>query len=312
MMEKKQTSGKEQEDKDLSFEAGPISDFLKSTPIPDSTDAWAKSPFRLSAEQLDLFEKQGYLANLPVLTPEQVDLILSDLHQILKNPQTYLSHPLFHEFHANESPDPSQVLLHGLGHWRIFHSFHDLIFHPAITLPCAQLLNSDVRFWHDQLFCKPPKNGSCVAWHQDYSYWTRTSPMQHLTVHIALDDQNLENGCLHYVPGSHKWPLLPVTSRHFNDMESVKTVLNEDQLKQFKPTPMFLKKGEASIHHALTLHGSFPNRSEGPRRAAVVNVFADGTVSNSDDELLKGVGVIPKGVKMEGRFFPLLLKNPDF
>jgi ectoine hydroxylase-related dioxygenase (phytanoyl-CoA dioxygenase family) len=40
-----------------------------------------------------------------------------------------------------------------------------------------------------------------VAWHQDYSYWTRTTPMQHLTVHIALDDQRPENGVLQYVPG---------------------------------------------------------------------------------------------------------------
>jgi hypothetical protein len=38
----------------------------------------------------------------------------------------------------------------------------------------------------------------------------------------------------------------------------------------------------------------------------VLNVFADGTISNSDEELLKGVPVIPKGHKMEGQFFPLL------
>jgi ectoine hydroxylase-related dioxygenase (phytanoyl-CoA dioxygenase family) len=38
--------------------------------------------------------------------------------------------------------------------------------------------------------------------------------MAHLTVHIALDDQTEENGCLQYVPGSHKWPLLPITSRY--------------------------------------------------------------------------------------------------
>jgi hypothetical protein len=51
----------------------------------------------------------------------------------------------------------------------------------------------------------------------------------------------VENGCLHYIPGSHKWSLLPITSRHFNDMESIQTVLNDEQRKQFKPTPMLLK-----------------------------------------------------------------------
>ena len=35
-----------------------------------------------------------------------------------------------------------------------------------------------------------------VQWHQDYSYWDRTGPMAHLTVHIALDDQTADNGAL--------------------------------------------------------------------------------------------------------------------
>ena len=50
------------------------------------------------------------------------------------------------------------------------------------------MLGGAVRFWHDQLFCKPARHGGVVAWHQDYSYWTRTVPMNHLTCWIALDD----------------------------------------------------------------------------------------------------------------------------
>jgi len=132
--------------------------------------------------------------------------------------------------------------------------------------------------------------------------------MAHLTVHIALDDQVVENGCIHYIPGSHKWTNkpLPVTDRHFGDMDSIKTVLTDEQSDNFKPTPMLLKKGHACFHHSLTIHGSFANRSDMPRRAAVVNVFADGVISDSDTPLLDGVPVIPKGSKMQGQFFPLL------
>ena len=70
------------------------------------------------------------------------------------------------------------------GHWRITECFHDLIYHPSVTVPTSQLLSHDtktdecedgekevtVRFWHDQLFSKPPKYGGNVAWHQDYRY----------------------------------------------------------------------------------------------------------------------------------------------
>jgi ectoine hydroxylase-related dioxygenase (phytanoyl-CoA dioxygenase family) len=67
-----------------------------------------------------------------------------------------------------------------------------------------------------------------------------------------------------------------------------------------------LKKGYAAFHHPLMVHGSFANKSPKPRRAFVLNVFADGTESNSDEVLLNGVPPIKKGNKMEGQFFPLI------
>jgi hypothetical protein len=54
------------------------------------------------------------------------------------------------------------------------------------------------------------------------------------------------------------------------------------------------------------LHGSGENKSDKPRRAFVINVFADGVVSDSNDVLLTGVSPVPKGEKMQGQFFPLL------
>jgi len=162
-----------------------------------------------------------------------------------------------------------------------------------------------VRFWHDQLFCKPAHHGGVVAWHQDYSYWTRTRPMEHLTCWIALDDSTIDNGCLQYIPGSHRWPLLPMTGLAGN-MDEIQTVLSEEQKRQFRPVPIELKAGEATFHHPLMVHGSYENRTDRPRRATVINVFRDGVTSGSDGELLQNVPPIPSGWKMEGQFFPLL------
>jgi hypothetical protein len=53
------------------------------------------------------------------------------------------------------------------------------------------------------------------------------------------------------------------------------------------------------------VHGSLVNRSDMARRAAVVNSFADGTRSDTNDELLAGV-TVPKGELMQGKFFPLV------
>lgn len=270
--------------------------------LPTTVDEWDR--YRLSDEQVRFFHENGYVAGVRVLSDEQVEVLRGEL-QALFDPQ-HPANSLFHEYHTNESPDPSRVLFHALGAWRITPGFHDILWHPAFTVAASQLLGGAVRFWHDQLFCKPAKHGGVVAWHQDYSYWTRTEPMQHLTCWIGLDDATHDNGCMQYLPGSHRWPLLPITGLA-GDMDAIRQVLTEEQMRQFdRPTAVELKKGEATFHHPLMVHGSFANSTERPRRATVINCFRDGTTSASAEPLLQGVPSIPKGAKVEGQFFPLL------
>jgi ectoine hydroxylase-related dioxygenase (phytanoyl-CoA dioxygenase family) len=107
------------------------------------------------------------------------------------------------------------------------------------------------------------------------------------------------------VPGSHEWNLLPITGLA-DDMDSIQSVLTAEQKKKFKPVAIELKKGEASFHHPLMVHGSFANKTDRPRRASVINVFRDGVLSDSALPPLAGVPAIPADQKMQGQFFPLL------
>lgn len=67
-----------------------------------------------------------------------------------------------------------------------------------------------------------------------------------------------------------------------------------------------MEPGYATFHHPLLVHGSFMNLSERSNKAFVINVFSDGTSSDTDNTLLEGVPIVPKGSKMDGKFFPLL------
>ena len=272
-------------------------------PWPQTKEDWDE--YRLSKEQVDFFNDNGYLAGIKLLNDEQIELLRKEVME-LANP----SHPgneLFYEYNSNESTDPQTILFHALGAWRITPLLHDVLWNPAFIMAASQLLgDKPVRFWHDQLFYKPAKKGGVVAWHQDYSYWTRTKPVAHITCWCALDDATLENGCLHYISGSHQWGLLPKPIIA-GELDSIKDFLNDEQKKEFdNPQPAPVKAGEAIFHHSLTLHGSGENKSAQPRRAFVINAFADGVLSDSDEPLLQGVPAIKKGQKMEGQFFPLL------
>jgi len=284
---------------DFSARHEPVGDLVS---LPRSSAEWNR--YKLSDEQVAFYHEHGYLAGVRILDDDQIAQLQAELIEFFD--PGHPGHELWYEYHTNESSRPDTVLFHALGAWRIRPGFHDILWHPAFTVAASQLLGGAVRFWHDQLFCKPARHGGVVAWHQDYSYWTRTKPMAHLTCWIGLDDSTRDNGCVHYVPGSHRWDLLPITGLAGN-MEAIKEVLSPSQWEQFThPVAIELKPGECSFHHPLMVHGSFENRTDRPRRATVINAFRDGVKSDSDQPPLAGVPAVPRGQPMGGQFFPLL------
>jgi len=282
---------------DLSAYHHPVSRFIEVVAANLNT-------YCLSTEQIDSYQQNGYLSGIPILTESQVQQLKAELDQLID--PNYQGNQLFYEFNSNESTDPDRILFHALGAWRIAPAFHDILWHPAFLLPASQLLQGAVRFWHDQLFCKPAQHGGVVSWHQDYSYWTRTQPMAHLTCWIALDEAKIDNGCVHYIPGSHQWNLLPITGLA-GDLQAIEDVLTPEQRETFNhPQAVELKAGEATFHHPLMVHGSFENLTNRPRRATVINVFRDGVTSGQAEPMLHGTNAIPIGQPMKGQFYPLL------
>jgi hypothetical protein len=274
--------------------------------ISDLYPADSGAAARLSAAQVAAFHRDGYLGPVPLLDARQVEALRQGLETMLEpdypNQGVLSGRPRL-------SPGERSKMIYFQGAWLAEPAFHDMVFNPRLTVPLCQLLGTtSARFFHDQMFYKPARHGGIVAWHQDYSYWTRTVPAHHMTCFIALDDSNLENGCLHVIPGSHKWNELPKVDLigPEQDMESIKRVLTPEQLAQFKPTPIFLKAGECSFHDHYTLHGSFPNESDRPRRSVVMNYMAPDTRSASDKPLMPGAAPVPVGQVVEGELFPLV------
>ncbi len=289
---------------DLSLKHEMVGDLFTPLSSPSEADA-----LKLSHDEIEFYRENGYVSGTRLLDDRQVAALRAELDTFFD--PNHDGNELWYEYHANESTSADTVLFHALGSWRLAPGFHDALWNPRFAVPASQLVKGPVRFWHDQLFCKPAHHGGVVAWHQDYSYWTRTTPMCHLTCWIALDDATVDNGCLQYVPKSHRWDLLPITGLA-GDMDAIQEVLNEDQWEQFQsPVAIELKAGECSFHHPLMVHGSFENRTPNPRRALVLNVFRDGVCSNTNDEMLAGVPVIPPGEPMAGQFFPMLYQGEE-
>lgn len=286
---------------------GPVHNTISDLfPHPQTRKEWEQ--YQLSNDQLKQFREQGFVAGIRLLDDHQIEVLRSELTEMM-NPEHY-GREFFYEYHSNESADPNTTLFHALGAWRVRPAFHDLLWNPAFLMPAYQLFGCGFRMFHDQLFSKPAQHGGVVAWHQDYSYWTWTKPMNHLTCWIALDDADESNGCLHYVPGSHRWGLIE-KKELAGEMDAIYDVLSPNQQHDFdRKVPIVLKAGEASFHHPTLMHGSYENRSNRSRRATVINTFANGTLSNLSADHAPGDDNYPyivPGEKMAGEGYPMLL-----
>tara|TARA_B100000809_G_scaffold13504_1_gene12319 strand:- start:3595 stop:4365 length:771 start_codon:yes stop_codon:yes gene_type:complete len=117
---------------------------------------------------------------------------------------------------------------------------------------------------NDQMFMKPPRFGSAKPYHQDNAYFLCHPDDEVITAWIALDDVDEFNGCLRYISGSHRGPILehlPIPGEPYN------TTPATEQIDLTQEAPACVKKGGVVFHHSKTLHTSHRNESDKWRRA---------------------------------------------
>lgn len=137
-------------------------------------------------------------------------------------------------------------------------AFLDLCRHPEILDMVEQLIGPDIVLWGSQLFCKPAGDGLAVPWHQDGQYWP-LDPLATVTVRIAFDGSTPENGCMRYIPGSHRARQLQ--HHEFTTDSSMALKQQVPDIDESKAVDDVLQPGMLSIHDVYLLHGSAENRS---------------------------------------------------
>lgn len=141
--------------------------------------------------------------------------------------------------------------------------FMEVALHPEILNMVSQVLGPDIVLWGSQVFAKPAHTGMEVPWHQDSHFW-QMRPLVACTVWIAIDDVTIENGCMRYIPGSHKRGLLSHYVEGRTDV-AIGDAVQPELIDDSEPKNDVLNAGEFSIHHADLIHGSMPNRSSNRR-----------------------------------------------
>jgi len=162
-------------------------------------------------------------------------------------------------------------------------------------------LGPDVACFTAHYICKPAFTGQPVLWHQDGAYWT-LSPMEALTVWLAVDESTTENGCLRMIPGSHELPLHKPTIRTDEPnmlFSAADETLVREWVEKRGVVEIELQPGDVSIHHPSLLHHSEPNTSAKRRCGLDIGYISTRTRIHSDGIYLDPLLV--RGTDTEGR-----------
>jgi hypothetical protein len=132
----------------------------------------------------------------------------------------------------------------------------------AVVLP---ILGPDVRLYWEQSVAKPPAARTELPWHQDNGY-TPVDPPEYLTCWLALDDADVDNGCIWVIPGSHR----DGTVRHHDGPGPFR--VGRDDPGGGVPVPV--RRGDVLVFSSLLMHRSGPNTSGRNRRAWIIQFCA--------------------------------------
>jgi hypothetical protein len=236
-----------------------------------------RSPRTLSPVQIEQFNRDGYLKPFRIFNEREA----ADLRAYFDR--------LLAKVLAEGGTSYSISTAHAK-YGRVF----DVLTHARIIALMRDLLGENVIAWGSHFFCKLPRDGKTVSWHQDASYWPLT-PARAVTCWLAIDDADRENACMKFIPGSHHYGHL--TYKMSEDSESNvldQTVENAEGIGP--PVYDELRAGECSLHSDLLLHGSEANTSDRRRCGLTLRYCAADVVA--------GLGWYEKGIWVSGRAAP--------
>ena len=211
----------------------------------------------LDPDQLDRFERDGYLLVEGLLDGEETELLQTAARADARMQEAAM---------AVADSDGRRT---GLSLWN--HPADDIYGAIArsrrIVDAMEQLLGGEVYHYHSKLSAKQPREGGKWEWHQDYGYWYQNGCLwpDMASVMIAIDPATTRNGCLKVIRESHRLGRIEhgISGEQTGaDPQRVEQILERLPLVECEMQP-----GDGLYFHANLLHASAANTSDQSRWA---------------------------------------------
>ena len=248
--------------------------------------------------QVQSFQDNGFLVVENFLSPSELEhwrettdeAVAQRLDSLKPNAKSVETNALVAEIEANRLKSNAadaddyyaQVFVQCVKLADSHAGMREIILDPKLGEFAATLAGVDgLRVWHDQALIKPPF-GNPTGWHLDNPYWSFYSKNS-ISIWVALDDATRENGCMYYLPGTHKTAKFENANIGKNQADLFKIY---PEWKAIPSVCCAAPAGTAVFHNGLTAHGAGANMTNGQRRAMTCAFMPDGETFNGQQNIL--------------------------
>jgi ectoine hydroxylase-related dioxygenase (phytanoyl-CoA dioxygenase family) len=177
-----------------------------------------------------------------------------------------------------------------------------LISDPRLVEIGSLFEGDDLALFAANYLIKEPRTGKRVEWHQDGPVWP-LEPHEVVTLWLAIDHVDKENGCLRVVPGSHKLGALPV-----KDLEGDGNFFNfrvDADISESDAVDLPMEPGDVEVHHPLLFHSSNANTSERRRAGMNIHYIPTTTMLVSEEQPYPGGALWLRGERGRNNYNPM-------
>jgi len=256
----------------------------------------------LTDDQIEFFQENGYLRIENIFTSQEVEELADDLNWLVENWASTNKGwtGSWRKVYMDENTEKESKLtaMHDLSLYS--NNWLRAVTNPTLVQAVSSLLGTpNVELHHSTMHIKPPGTGHPFPMHQDNAFYEHSDD-RYIDVLVHLDDTCHENGEIRFLSGSHKNGYLPHITQN-EDGTKCTPHLPTDQWKLADTVPVPAKRGDVVVFNIFTVHGSYINQTDKPRRLVRVG-YRDPANRQICGQSYGRMGEIVKGRRIPGEF----------
>jgi ectoine hydroxylase-related dioxygenase (phytanoyl-CoA dioxygenase family) len=237
----------------------------------------------VTAADVARYHQQGFLAVRNAFTPEEVQVALDGVHDLVAGRIPEFQNIQFHQgaqgrldaLSFDERLDSVRRLLYFVDYEPRLKSFAHK---PQLLALIERLLGAPPEMFQDMALIKPPQ-GREKPWHQDHAYFELAPEARVVGVWVALDPAGVDNGCMRLLPGWRR----PVGFPHFQ-IRDLQICDAEMEGGRDQRVAVPLDPGGCLIFDSYLPHGTPSNFTSSRRRALQFHYRAPGAGRITSEE----------------------------